>query len=214
MTTDDFLSRVAAQPVITIEHSVSIAGPQLKARLAENKPILMSEWMAHPDQRFELRTFRYANMVGQGIGTNEIEMWQARHPDHPLPRDLRELLMRVNGVHLWADLDKARAYFGILPLAEWEDTKASRWARMFESPPAGNVTISYHDNGDDFLVLDTQACEYLWYDLQDFYHPKHVGRTVGELLDFWWAETAWLDPSKQRPDLLNSSHKPAPAPRA
>jgi SMI1/KNR4 family protein SUKH-1 len=110
--------------------------------------------------------------------------------------DLKEFLTRVDGVHLWADLASARAYFGILPLNEWQDAQIVDWAAMFETAPAGRLVISYHDNGDDFLVLDTRAPEYLWYDLEDFDNPKRVGRTVAEMLDFWWRETAWLDPRR------------------
>ena len=67
---------------------------------------------------------------------------------------------------------------------------------MFDERPHNLLVLSYHDNGDYFLVLDTRSSEYWWYDLQDFDHPKRVGTTVAEMLDFWWRETAWLDPRR------------------
>ena len=179
---------------MTVEGKVFKAGPKLKASMAENTALTAAEIIAHPDQREELRTFRYGHVVGAGLPPAEIEDWQTQHPEHPLPADLKELLMRVNGVHLWADLDTLRAYFGILPLEEWQDVRQAGWAMMFETPPVGQLVLSYHDNGDYFLVLDTSRQTYVWYDLQDFDNPKQVGRTVEELLDFWWRETAWLGP--------------------
>lgn len=196
MTTDEFLNRVAAQPTLTIERDVIVPGPQLEAVLAEGKPMLLSELMAHPDQHKERRAFRYAHVVGAGLSRDSIEAWQTAHPEHPLPLDLKEFLTRVNGVHLWGDLATSRAYFGILPVTEWQDAKDADWAMMFDTPPTSQLVISYHENGDNFLVLDTRGPEYVWYDLEDFDNPKRVGRTVAELLEFWWKETAWLDPRR------------------
>lgn len=194
MTTDEFLNRVAAQPALTIERDISMHGPKLQALLADGKPILLSDLMAHPDQHKERQTFHHAHIVGAGLSHDSIEAWQIAHHEHPLPPDLKEFLTRVNGVHLWGDLATSRAYFGILPLAEWQDANDADWAMMFDSPPTGQLVISYHDNGDNFLVLNTHGPEYVWYDLEDFDNPKRVGRTVAQLLDFWWKETEWLDP--------------------
>jgi SMI1/KNR4 family protein SUKH-1 len=196
MTTEDLLRRVAAQPVVTVERTVHMPGPELQALFAEGTPILLTELTAHPDQHPEIRTFRYAHLLGPGLSYEAIAAWQAAHHGHRLPPDLAGFLERVNGVHLWADLASSRAYFGILPLEEWQDVRDTDWAMMFESPPAGQLAISYHENGDDLLVLDTNGPEYLWYDLEDFDNPRCIGSTVAELLDFWWEETAWLDPRR------------------
>jgi hypothetical protein len=182
--------------MISVQRDVSVPGPQLKALLEENKPLLVSDLIAHPDQRQERQTFRYAHVLGSGLSPDAVESWQLRHPDYRLPTDLAAFLSRVDGVHLWADLATSRAYFGILPLSEWLDAKDVDWAMMFESPPVGQLAISYHENGDYFLVLDTRRRKYLWYDLQDFDEPKPAGDSVSELLDFWWQETAWLDPRR------------------
>src|SRR4051794_33911381 len=104
MTTDELLNRIAAQRVISIERNVYVPGPQLKALLAEGKPILLSELTAHPDQHQELRAYRYAHVAETGLSRDSIEAWQAEHREHSLPPDLKEFLTRVNGLHLWADL--------------------------------------------------------------------------------------------------------------
>ena len=69
---------------------------------------------------------------------------------------------------------------------------------MFETPPVGCLVMSYHDNGDYYLVLDTNGPKYLWFDLQDFDHPVNVGTTVTSLLDWWWQQTDWLDPRREQ----------------
>lgn len=198
MTTDEFVQRAAAQPVLEDEEDVHVPGPELSALMAQGKPMLISELMAHPDQHVERRTLRHAHVLGQGLEPRMIAAWQEGHAEHQLPSDLADFLTRVNGVHLWADLATSRAYFEILPLDEWCDVEDAVWVVMFdavcEKRPAGQLVLSYHGNGDSYLVLDTSGPEYLWYDMHDFDHPKRIGSTVAELLDFWWEETAWLDP--------------------
>src|SRR5258708_3168187 len=113
MMTDELIHRAAAQPILAIERDVFVPGTQLKALLAEGKPILLAELMAHPDQHRERQTFRYAHVLGPGTATHVVESWQAIHREHPLPSDLKAFLTAVDGVHLWADLALSRAYFGI-----------------------------------------------------------------------------------------------------
>ncbi|HZZ42966.1 MAG TPA: SMI1/KNR4 family protein [Tepidisphaeraceae bacterium] len=196
MTPDELLQFVAAQPTVSVEREISIPGPQLKALLAEGKPVLLATRIAHPDQHRERRMFRYAHMLDSGLTLDAIESWQSNHPQHLLPPDLVAFLARVNGVHMWADLASSHAYFGILPLNNWQDAKDTAWAMMFDTPPTGQLVMSYHDNGDNYLLLDTHGPEYLWYDLEDFNRPKRVGSTVAELVEFWLQETAWLDPRR------------------
>lgn len=52
---------------------------------------------------------------------------EARWPRHPLPQDLVELVMRANGIHLWADLDDGRAYEGLAPIEEWDLARVKMW---------------------------------------------------------------------------------------
>jgi hypothetical protein len=55
--------------------------------------------------------------------------------------------------------------------------------------------ISYHDNGDYYLVLDTQTPAYFWFDTQDFAgKPALVAKNVEDLLGWWWEQTAELAP--------------------
>jgi hypothetical protein len=203
MTIDEFLARIAAQPPITHERLVYVWGPELEAmfasRLAAGKSMLLSELRAHPDQTQELRRFRYGHVVGPGLAPAEVEAWQCKWRDARLPADVVHLLTRVNGIHLWAELDRSRAYFGILPLIEWQAVIHSDLAESYGLPPEGHFMISYHDNGDYFLILDAHNSRYLWWDVQNFgVHPKQVATTVEELLDWWWNHAAELDPRREK----------------
>jgi hypothetical protein len=114
MTIDEFLRMAAAQSVVNEQLIVDVWGPELKALVAERKATTLSEISTHPGQRKETRTFRRGHVLGPGLRADAIESWQRKWPSHVLPPDLTELLSHVNGIHLWADLDSQKAYFGIL----------------------------------------------------------------------------------------------------
>jgi SMI1 / KNR4 family (SUKH-1) len=194
MTIDDFLKRVELQPTVNEQRIVNVWGPQLQALVAQRKAMTVAELMAHPDQRKESRTLPRGHVLGPGLPQEAIDSWQKRRPSYVLPRDLTELLSRANGIHLWADLDAKKAYFGILPLEEWLDASQSRLGRMFEEQPRGCLVLSYHDNGDYYLVLDTQKQAYFWFDTQDFNNPVLVAENVNTLLSWWWNQTTELAP--------------------
>jgi hypothetical protein len=194
MDTNTFVSRAEAQPVIAVQRTVSVLGPQLQALIADRKVAFLSDIMVHPDQHKEQRVFRYKHVLERGAATSDIAAWQAEHPNHPLPEDLVAFLGRANGVHLWADIAIGRGDYGILPLSEWRDAGSVDWSVMFMEPPQGQLVLSYHDNGDYFLVLDTNEQSYYWYDLEDFDRPKLVARNVSELLTWYWQQAEELDP--------------------
>ena len=87
-------------------------------------------------------------------------------------------------------------YFGIRPLSEWTEVGLSERRFLFDEPMPEALVISYHDNGDYFLVLDTQENSFTWYDLQDFRDTRTVKHSVGELLDWWWELAQELDPRR------------------
>lgn len=194
MTIDDFLKHVALQPTVSEQRTVNVWGPQLQASVAQRKAMTVAELTVHPDEQKEMRTFLRGHVLGPGLPQNAIDAWQMKWPSHVLPPDLRKLLSRANGIHLWADLEAKKAYFGILPLEEWLDASQSRLGPMFEEQPSGSLVLSYHSNGDYYLVLDTQKHAYFWFDTQDFDNPVLVAKSVDELLSWWWNQTKELAP--------------------
>lgn len=194
MRVDEFLENVRSQEVVTVERDVSVPGPQAQALLASGRPIALTEYLSHPDRRIERRTFRYGHLLGPGLSAAELDDWQSRPPRFPLPEDLRDFLMEANGVHLWADLEEQRAYFGILPLEDWNDAAFSPLAYVFETPPRASLIISYRNDTAGFCVLDTEGPTYLWCDLIGGAEP--IGSTVEELLAYWWKHCR-LDPRER-----------------
>ena len=199
MTLDDLLARTATEPDWAEERTVSVPGPRLLAEVAAKGGMPLLEFMKHPDRTPQRRVLRRGHRLGPGLSQAELESWIAAWPQHPLPADLSALLLRANGIHLWADLDSGRAYYGISPLAEWQDAGSVGWAHLFSSPPTSALVISYHENGDGYLLLETMATpqpRFVWCDLEDIDHPTSVGHTVSELLDWLWERRAPLDPRR------------------
>lgn len=196
MTIEEFILKATSQPEVIIQREVSIFGPKLSAQL-DAQPMLVSELMDHPDQRRELREFRYAHILQGGLSESQLRDWQLAHAAHPLPYDLCQFLHQVDGVHLWADLPTSCAYFGISPLRDWRTAADSEWATLFKGTQPDVLVMSYHDNGDNFLTLDTRTAVYKWFDPQNFCHPEVVAHTLPDLLDFWWQECQCLDPRVQ-----------------
>lgn len=196
MTPQQLIEHAAKQPEVTLERSVRVPGPALRELLASGRAIPLIEVISHPDQHEEVRRFRYGHLLGPGASRASIEEWQTRNPSARIHPDVVELLTRVDGIHLWADLDRARAYFGIRPLSEWTEVALSEWHFLFDEPMPGALVISYHDNGDAFLVLDTHENCFTWYDPQDFRDTRTAKISIGELLDWWWELSQELDPRR------------------
>lgn len=194
MTVDEFLRRISEQPEVKETRKVRVWGPTLRAEVESGRLRILADIEAHPDQTWELRTFRYGHLAGPGLRPDEIKRWQKQYPKHPLPADFTQLLTKANGIHLCADLDVGRAYWGLLPLADWEDAASVGWVSVFREPPVGRLAISYHSNGDYFLSLDTSDSTYHWHDVEDYGSDRLVGTSVNEFLDWYWTEAQTLDP--------------------
>ena len=148
----------------------------------------------HTDQTTERKTFRYGHLAGPPRSKTELDAWQARSTRHRLADDLVEFLQRVDGLHLWADLDRGRAYFGLAPLAEWYDASAANAPVQLQGLPAGSFVVSYHENGDDFLVLDSVGGTYRWFDHEDTANPVVIGASLSQVLEWVWERSAEFKP--------------------
>jgi len=190
----ELLRLAQSQPEIRQQRIVKVWGPKLRAEVESGRLSILSEIAAHPDQTEELRTFRYSHLLGPPLTRDQLAALQARLSGHPLPTDLSDLLLHADGIHLWADLDFGRAYWGIAPSSEWQPAAESEWAGFFEDLQRGSLAISYHQNGDYCLLLDNVTSEYRWYDHEIIDEPTVVARSVTELLDWLWAEMRDSEP--------------------
>ena len=197
MNIDEFTRLALAQVPLSKDRRVSVPGPGLMAILQSGKPITVAEIENHPDQTYEVRKYIYGHILEAGAPKEEISQWQSNNSSLPLSDDLKALLEQINGIHLWADIKEKRSYFGILSLGQWCDMASWEWSLLFEKPPSGKVVMSYHDNGDFYLVFDTAVCKYYWYDTQDIDRPTFIGSSVEELLSWWWNTSQELDPQRE-----------------
>jgi hypothetical protein len=115
----------------------------------------VSDLMADPRQRREKRTFRNGHVVGPPVRDADLDDWQRRWARYPLPADLRALLLRANGIHLWADT--GRAYQGLAPLEEWMLARVATWG--VEAKPSAlsdrYLALTYDIDGAAFAVLES-----------------------------------------------------------
>jgi hypothetical protein len=193
MTPSELIDLVSRQPEVAVDRVVRVHGPNLDAVIQTGKPLLVSELLSHPDQHSETRHFRYGHILGRGCPDAAIAEWQQRRGGC-LSADVVDLLRRIDGIHLWADLDEGRSYFGILPLVGWCNAHQCESALLFENQPPDTFLMSYHDNGDYFLLLDVAKNEFKWFDPQSPDDSRIIGTSVSALLDWWWEYTQELDP--------------------
>jgi hypothetical protein len=148
----------------------------------------LTELLTAPGRRAEPREFRYRHVLGPGASPRLIDEWQQRHPRHPLPADLRDLLLAVNGIHLWANAETGRSYTGLAPLEEWELTRTKMYGAGADPSLLDDryMTLSYHQDGAAYVVLDAQTGQYFLMDASGPDTTSPVARHVSGLLDWLW----------------------------
>lgn len=188
MRLHEFLQLVAGEPPVAVEREVSIAAPELVEEVQRRHGISLTEFLNDPRRAREARTLSYGHVLGAGLPTVAIESWRRRWPRHPLPVDLVELLTRVNGIHLWADLATGRAYEGLAPLDEWELARTKMWGPDADASMLDDryLALSYHTDGAAFAVLDVAARKYFLMDACGADDTCPIGDTTGDLLAWLW----------------------------
>lgn len=192
----EFIARARRQPEVVVERTVSVHGPTLRALLDSARSLPLTEVLNHPDQRREQRSFRYGHILGRGLSERELASWQERHPETRLSASVLDLLREVDGIHLWADLDRGKGYFGILPLNEWVVAHEHDWT-THAGLPRSSLVISYHENCDYLLILDAEKEQFTWFDLESWSDSEVVAESVEEWLGWWWNLAQELDPRNQ-----------------
>jgi hypothetical protein len=136
--------------------------------------------------------------LGSPAGEADIVAWRAQHPAVRLPADLENLLRHVDGIHLWANVERGRAYFGIAPLAEWNAARATLGLGEQVEPWLNerHVAISYHQDGAAFVVLDADTGRYFLVDSAGPDKSAPIADNVDQLLDWIWANRIPPDTAK------------------
>jgi hypothetical protein len=185
MTLEELLALIAAEPPRSEVREVSVPNAELLADAA--KGMLVSDFVADPRGTRESRTFRTGHILGPPATPHEIETWQ-QSLHCTLPDDLRELLLRANGIHLWADLETGRAYEGLAPLQEWRlvDDGLQRIAPSQTFTGKRYVLITYHTDGSSYVALDPNSSRYYLMDACGADESCPLGNHVSALLDWLW----------------------------
>jgi hypothetical protein len=192
----EFISRARRQAVVVVERTVNVPGPSLRALLDKKRAMPLTEVLAHPDQHREQRSFRHGHILGPGLSERELATWQERHPEARLSASVLNLLREVDGIHLWADLDRGGSHFGVLPLREWVAAH-QHVATGDKELPRSALVVSYHENSGCFLVLDTVTDRFTWFDAESSSDSDVVAESVEEWLGWWWEFARELDPRNQ-----------------
>jgi hypothetical protein len=142
MLIEDLLGRVAAEPERTVRRTVWRTPPEVLAKAAQPGGLRVTELLAARGEA-EQRDVRYQHVLGSPASAAAIEAWESERPLHPLPADLRTLVMRINGIHLWAD-ETGRSYSGLAPVEEWELARIKMYGSLLDDR---YVALSYHEDG-------------------------------------------------------------------
>lgn len=187
MTPNDLIDRVSREPSCEV--------------LVRQSLRVTAAGMLAADSSGESRVAHFRHILGPPASDAEIGAWTKRWPCHPLPSDLKALLVRMNGIHLWADLDTGRAYQGIAPLEEWDVAATKMWGSGVTDAFLTDryLAISYHADGAAFVVLNVDTGMYYLMDSAGADDTSPIGSTVDELLDWVWNQridprAAELDP--------------------
>ena len=188
MRIEELLSKVASEPERTITRTVWTSPPELLARMKQPGGLLLTDFLLAPGRRAEQKECRYCHVLGAPASPGAIDAWQGQHPSHPLPADLRALVARINGIHLWADPDRGRSYTGLAPIEEWELARIKMYGSTADPSLLDDryIALSYHQDGAAFVVLDVISGEYYIMDVAGTDESYPIGSNADELLDWLW----------------------------
>ena len=147
----------------------------------------LTEFQSAPGTRTEQQMVRCGHILGPPASRAEIEAWQ-RRTSHSLPADLIGLVERMNGIHLWADLNEGRSYQGLAPIDEWETARTKMYGAIAERDALDDryLAISYHQDGSAYAVLDVPTGKYFLMDAAGPDETSPIGDCVDDLLDWLW----------------------------
>jgi hypothetical protein len=188
MQIEDFINRVAGEPERTVTLTVSTTPPKVLAKAVKSGGLSMTDFLSLPGRRSEQRDVRYRHILGSPASPETIEAWDKRQPSHPFPADLRALVTRINGIHLWANAETGRSYVGLAPVEEWELARIKMYGPMADRRLLDDryVALSYHQDGAAFVVLDVALGTYFLMDTAGPDATSPIATNVEELLDWLW----------------------------
>lgn len=188
MRIEEFLGKVASEPERTTTGTVWTTPPEVLAKAAKTGGISLIDFLAAPGRTSKQVEFRCRHILGSPASPDAIEAWQERRPSHPLPADLRALVARINGIHLWANADTGRSYDGLAPIEEWELARIKMYGPTADPGLLDDryVALSYNQDWGAFIILDAASGTYLLMDTAGPDTRTPIANNADELLDHLW----------------------------
>lgn len=188
MQIDDFVARAASESERTVTRTVWTTPPEVLAKAAAPGGIKMTDLLSASGRRVEQRDLRYRHVLGSPASQPTIDAWQGRHHSQSLPADLRALVLRINGVHLWANVETGRAYSELAPIEEWDLARVKMYGAAAARKLLDDryVALSYHQDGASFVVLDVESGRYFLMDAAGPDTTTPIASNASELLDWLW----------------------------
>jgi hypothetical protein len=188
MRIEELLKHAASEPEKTVTRTVWTTPPDVLAKAGKPGGMMMTDLLSAPGRRAEQRDVRYRHILGSPAEQEEINSWQSQRPSQPLPSDLRELVSRMNGIHLWANAETGRSYAGLAPIEEWELARIKMYGAEADRGLLEDryLAISYHQDGASFVVLDVESGRYFLMDAAGPDATSPIASNADELLDWLW----------------------------
>ncbi|MGO8999370.1 MAG: SMI1/KNR4 family protein [Polyangiaceae bacterium] len=188
MLVEDLIKLAAGEPERTVTQTIRTVPPLLLAKARQPGGLGVLELMSTPGLPSERRAVTYRHILGPPASREALEAWDRRMPLRPLPADLRALLLRVNGIHLWAESRTGRAYVGLAPVEEWDIARITMYGAAARQGLLDDryIAISYDEGGGAYIVLDPTTGTYFLMDTAGPAPTTPIAHDVGELLDYLW----------------------------
>lgn len=186
MRVDEFIRLAARESNRTLVVPVLVdrvdGGP---SRLVPN--VLLSDLFKNVEVS-GTRRVDVGHRLGPGADDRAIVALEERLGIGSLPHGLRELVGRIDGVHLWAEIPDGRSVLGIAPIAEWQ-----RLDDILGPDPLGDgvvpvdgVAISYHQDGEEIVVWRPRHGGYYYRGIDELGPGSRIADDVEGLLEWLW----------------------------
>ena len=188
MQIDDFIDLVASEPERTLTWTVRTTPSEVLAKAAAPGGLRLTELLSAPGRQAVQRDVQYRHILGAPASREAIDIWQAKHPLQVLPRDLRALVKRIDGIHLWADAATGRSYTGLAPIEEWDLARIKMYGPSADKSLLDDryIALSYHQDGAAFVVLDAESGRYFLMDTAGPDTTSQVATSAADLLEWLW----------------------------
>lgn len=187
MRIDDFIRAVEGEPERAVTRAVRAPSAQTLDAASRSGGMSLTDFLSEP-MKIESRRVRFGHVLGPPASREAVEGWRGRRASRHLPVDILALVERVNGIHLWANLETGRSYAGMAPIEEWDLARVKMYGARADEALLDDryVALTYHRDGASFVVLDVASGGYFLMDVAGPDESTPIGKNADDLLDWLW----------------------------